>query len=88
IESTLLDAIVFEGQPVLCKFASVVRPTQDRFGRITNTQVLVDLLAVGGKPVAPPAPAPARPPAPVPAPRPAQPPQGQDKQDKSPDAKA
>ncbi len=53
IEPTLLDAIVFEGQPVLCKFASVVRPTQDRFGRITNTQVLVDLLAVGGKPVAP-----------------------------------
>ncbi|WP_430303346.1 hypothetical protein, partial [Pseudomonas aeruginosa] len=45
IEPTLLDAIVFEGQPVLCKFASVVRPTQDRFGRITNTQVLVDLLA-------------------------------------------
>ncbi len=43
IEPTLLDAIVFEGQPVLCKFASVVRPTQDRFGRITNTQVLVDL---------------------------------------------
>lgn len=31
IEPTLLDAIVFEGQPVLCKFASVVRPTQDRF---------------------------------------------------------
>ncbi len=53
IEPTLLDAIVFEGQPVLCKFASVVRPTQDRFGRITNTQVLVDLLAVGGKPMAP-----------------------------------
>lgn len=26
IEPTLLDAIVFEGQPVLCKFASVVRP--------------------------------------------------------------
>ncbi len=38
IEPTLLDAIVFEGQPVLCKFASVVRPTQDRFGRITNTR--------------------------------------------------
>ncbi len=27
IEPTLLDAIVFEGQPVLCKFASVVRTT-------------------------------------------------------------
>ena len=81
IEPTLLDAIVFEGQPVLCKFASVVRPTQDRFGRITNTQVLVDLLAVGGKPMAPTAQAP-------PSPRPAQQPQGQDKQDKSPDAKA
>ncbi|HCA7979144.1 TPA: DNA-binding protein, partial [Pseudomonas aeruginosa] len=78
--------IVFEGQPVLCKFASVVRPTQDRFGRITNTQVLVDLLAVGGKPMAPTAQAPARPQAQ--APRPAQQPQGQDKQDKSPDAKA
>ncbi|ENT8435919.1 hypothetical protein [Pseudomonas aeruginosa] len=86
IEPTLLDAIVFEGQPVLCKFASVVRPTQDRFGRITNTQVLVDLLAVGGKPMAPTAQAPARPQ--VQAPRPAQQPQGQDKQDKSPDAKA
>ncbi|MGC3456448.1 DNA-binding protein, partial [Pseudomonas aeruginosa] len=84
------DAIVFEGQPVLCKFASVVRPTQDRFGRITNTQVLVDLLAVGGKPMAPTAPAPARPQAQAQAqaPRPAQQPQGQDKQDKSPDAKA
>ena len=66
IEPTLLDAIVFEGQPVLCKFASVVRPTQDRFGRITNTQVLVDLLAVGGKPMAPTAQAPANP-APGPA---------------------
>ena len=33
IEPTLLDAIVFEGQPVLCKFASVVRPTQDRWRR-------------------------------------------------------
>ncbi|HBP3823600.1 TPA: DNA-binding protein, partial [Pseudomonas aeruginosa] len=61
IEPTLLDAIVFEGQPVLCKFASVVRPTKDRFGNITNTQVLVDLLAVGGKPMAPTAQAPARP---------------------------
>ncbi|HHM8012574.1 TPA: DNA-binding protein, partial [Pseudomonas aeruginosa] len=81
-------AIVFEGQPVLCKFASVVRPTQDRFGRITNTQVLVDLLAVGGKPTAPTAQAPARPQAQAQAPRPAQQPQGQDKQDKSPDAKA
>ncbi|TEF28690.1 DNA-binding protein [Pseudomonas aeruginosa] len=88
IEPTLLDAIVFEGQPVLCKFASVVRPTQDRFGRITNTQVLVDLLAVGGKPMAPTAQAPARPQAQAQAPRPAPQPQGQDKQDKSPDAKA
>ncbi|HHX6516977.1 TPA: DNA-binding protein, partial [Pseudomonas aeruginosa] len=79
---------VFEGQPVLCKFASVVRPTQDRFGRITNTQVLVDLLAVGGKPMAPTGQAPARPQAQAQAPRPAQQPQGQDKQDKSPDAKA
>ncbi|KAB0772451.1 DNA-binding protein, partial [Pseudomonas aeruginosa] len=50
------------------------------------TQVLVDLLAVGGKPMAPTAQAPARPQAQ--APRPAQQPQGQDKQDKSPDAKA
>ncbi|HEN8646569.1 TPA: DNA-binding protein, partial [Pseudomonas aeruginosa] len=58
--------------------------------RITNTQVLVDLLAVGGKPMAPTAQAPARPQAQAQAPRPApQPqPQGQDKQDKSPDAKA
>ncbi|MFN1249867.1 DNA-binding protein, partial [Pseudomonas aeruginosa] len=63
-------------------------PTQDRFGRITNTQVLVDLLAVGGKPTAPTAQAPARPQAQAQAPRPAQQPQGQDKQDKSLDAKA
>ncbi|MGZ3045449.1 DNA-binding protein, partial [Pseudomonas aeruginosa] len=55
-------------------------------GRITNTQVLVDLLAVGGKPMTPTAQAPARPQ--VQAPRPAQQSQGQDKQDKSPDAKA
>lgn len=47
IEPTLLDGIVFEGQPLLCKFASVVRPTKDRFGNITNTQVLVELLSVG-----------------------------------------
>ncbi|HCA6665282.1 TPA: DNA-binding protein, partial [Pseudomonas aeruginosa] len=56
--------------------------------RITNTQVLVDLLAVGGKPMTPTAQAPARPQAQAQAPRPAQQPQGQDKQDKSPDAKA
>lgn len=47
IEPTLLDAIVFTGSPVLCKFGSVVRPTQDRFGRTTNTQVLTELLSVG-----------------------------------------
>ncbi|MBD9630638.1 DNA-binding protein [Pseudomonas sp. PDM19] len=47
VEPTLLDSIVFEGAPVLCKFASVVRPTQDRFGRTTNTQVLTELLATG-----------------------------------------
>ena len=56
VEPTLLDSIVFEGAPVLCKFASVVRPTQDRFGRTTNTQVLTELLAVG-KEAATPAPA-------------------------------
>ncbi|HFK8561768.1 TPA: DNA-binding protein, partial [Pseudomonas aeruginosa] len=50
--------------------------------------VLVDLLAVGGQPMAPTAQAPARPQAQAQAPRPAQQPQGQDKQDKSPDAKA
>lgn len=58
VEPTLLDSIVFEGAPVLCKFASVVRPTQDRFGRTTNTQVLTELLAVGKDAAAP---APARP---------------------------
>jgi hypothetical protein len=47
IEPTLLDGIVFQGEPLLCKFASVVRPTKDRFGNITNTQVLVELLSVG-----------------------------------------
>ncbi|WP_371364547.1 DNA-binding protein [Pseudomonas sp. QL9] len=51
VEPTLLDEIVFVDGPVLCKFASVVRPTQDRFGRVTNTQVLVELLAVNGKPL-------------------------------------
>ena len=62
VEPTLLDSIVFEGAPVLCKFASVVRPTQDRFGRTTNTQVLTELLAVGKEANAP-----------APAARPAQP---------------
>jgi hypothetical protein len=62
VEPTLLDSIVFEGAPVLCKFASVVRPTQDRFGRTTNTQVLTELLAVGKESSAP-----------APAARPAQP---------------
>ncbi|MBB4867119.1 hypothetical protein HNP46_006027 [Pseudomonas nitritireducens] len=47
IEPSLLDGIVFQGQPLLCKFGSVVRPTQDRFGRTTNTQVLTELLSVG-----------------------------------------
>ncbi|MCE4073606.1 MULTISPECIES: DNA-binding protein [Pseudomonas] len=47
IEPTLLDAIVFEGSPVLCKFATVVRPTKDRFGNTKNTQVLTELLATG-----------------------------------------
>ncbi|MCY1274838.1 hypothetical protein D9M70_234670 [compost metagenome] len=49
IEPTLLDGIEFQGEPLLCKFASVVRPTKDRFGNITNTQVLVELLSVGQK---------------------------------------
>lgn len=49
IEPTLLDGIVFKGEPLLCKFASVVRPTKDRFGNITNTQVLVELLSVGNE---------------------------------------
>jgi len=56
IEPTLLDEIVFKGSPVRCKFASVVRPTQDRFGRVTNTQVLVELLEIDGKPLGQPAP--------------------------------
>ncbi len=67
IEPTLLDGIVFDGQPLLCKFASVVRPTKDRFGNITNTQVLVELLSAGKEVHAPataartaPAPQPAR----------------------------
>ncbi|WP_435606325.1 DNA-binding protein [Pseudomonas knackmussii] len=51
VEPVLLDEIVFNGAPVRCKFASVVRPTQDRFGRVTNTQVLVELLEVDGKPL-------------------------------------
>ncbi|MFJ3259047.1 DNA-binding protein [Pseudomonas sp. NPDC086581] len=61
IEPTLLDGIVFEGSPVLCKFATVVRPTKDRFGNTKNTQVLTELLATGQDAAAP---APARPAAP------------------------
>lgn len=53
IEPTLLDGIVFEGSPVLCKFATVVRPTKDRFGNTKNTQVLTELLAVGKEANAP-----------------------------------
>jgi len=56
VEPALLDEIVFNGAPVRCKFASVVRPTQDRFGRVTNTQVLVELLELDGKPLGQPAP--------------------------------
>ena len=56
IEPTLLDGIVFEGSPALCKFATVVRPTKDRFGNTKNTQVLTELLATG-KDAATPAPA-------------------------------
>ncbi|WP_440467041.1 DNA-binding protein [Pseudomonas sp. YH-1] len=70
IEPTLLDGIVFEGSPVLCKFASVVRPTKDRFGNTKNTQVLTELLATG-KDVH--TPAPSRQPQPQ-AQRPTQPP--------------
>ncbi|OQR37011.1 DNA-binding protein [Pseudomonas sp. T] len=71
IEPTLLDAIVFEGSPVLCKFATVVRPTKDRFGNTKNTQVLTELLATGKDAAAP---APARPAQPQPqAQRPTQP---------------
>ncbi|MCY1551668.1 hypothetical protein D9M68_880130 [compost metagenome] len=33
---------------MLCKFATVVRPTRDRFGNTKNTQVLTELLS-GGK---------------------------------------
>jgi hypothetical protein len=62
IEPTLLDGIVFEGSPVLCKFATVVRPTKDRFGNTKNTQVLTELLATGKDAAAP-----------APAARPAQP---------------
>ncbi|MFK8402948.1 DNA-binding protein [Pseudomonas sp. BGr12] len=47
IEPTLLDEIVFTGSPVLCKFATVVRPTKDRFGNTKNTQVLTELLSAG-----------------------------------------
>lgn len=59
VEPALLDEIVFNGAPVRCKFASVVRPTQDRFGRVTNTQVLVELLELDGKPLGQPVPRPA-----------------------------
>ncbi|WP_259753264.1 DNA-binding protein [Pseudomonas sp. GCEP-101] len=70
IEPTLLDGIVFEGSPVLCKFATVVRPTKDRFGNTKNTQVLTELLATGKDAAAP---APARPAAPQQTQRPSQP---------------
>ena len=71
IEPTLLDGIVFEGSPVLCKFATVVRPTKDRFGNTKNTQVLTELLATGKDAASP---APARPAQPQPqAQRPTQP---------------
>lgn len=43
-EPSILPKIVFEGSPVFCKFKSVVRPTKDRFGNITNVQVLTELV--------------------------------------------
>lgn len=60
-EPGILSQIVFQGQPVFCKFRSVVRPTKDRFGNITNVQVLTELVQdvpqrqaapQGGKPAA------------------------------------
>ncbi|MCP1643001.1 hypothetical protein J2T41_002620 [Pseudomonas citronellolis] len=74
IEPTLLDGIAFQGQPLRCKFSTVVRPTKDRFGNTKNTQVLTDLLEVNGK-----APTAARPTA---APQPARPATQQPTQDK------
>ena len=71
IEPTLLDGIVFAGAPVLCKFASVVRPTQDRFGRTTNTQFLTELLSVGKEAAAPTRQPPLQQPTQRPAPQPA-----------------
>ncbi|MCY1277699.1 hypothetical protein D9M69_552880 [compost metagenome] len=77
VEPTLLDGIVFNGSPVLCKFASVVRPTKDRFGNTKNTQVLTELLSIGSKvdaqaPASRPAPQPTvRQPAPAQADKPA-----------------
>ncbi len=43
-EPSILPKVVFEGSPVFCKFKSVVRPNKDRFGNITNVQVLTELV--------------------------------------------
>lgn len=43
-DPSVLEAIDFSNGPAVYKFESQIRPTTDRFGRTTNTQVLTRLI--------------------------------------------
>ena len=43
-DASVLDQINFDNGPAVFKFESQIRPTTDRFGRTTNTQVLTRLI--------------------------------------------
>lgn len=43
-DASVLDQIDFTSGPGVFKFESQIRPTTDRFGRTTNTQVLTRLI--------------------------------------------
>lgn len=43
-DASVLESINFDNGPGVFKFESQIRPTTDRFGRTTNTQVLTRLI--------------------------------------------
>ena len=43
-DASVLEAIDFTNGPAVFKFESQIRPTTDRFGRTTNTQVLTRVI--------------------------------------------
>lgn len=43
-DASVVDQIDFSNGPVLCKFEADVRPITNKYGRTTNTQMLVKLI--------------------------------------------